>query len=236
MIEPLVLLPGMGADASIWRAVVEPLSAVYPVMVAPITQAERAEEIASELLTMLPQRFALAGHGLGSVVALDIVRRAENRVTRIALMSAYPLSEAPADAAARESRIIAASTGRLSDAIHDELGLWGLAPSPAKVKHRQTLQRVAEAMGPEVFRRQSRMMQRRRDHQSTLSNIKQPALVLCGAHDAVTPPRRHEWIGEMIPFADVRVLEDAGHVPVLETPELVLSAMVDWLGQPLVLR
>ena len=236
MIEPLVLLPDMGADASIWRAVAEPLSAVYPVMVCPVTQAERAEEIASELVMMLPQRFALLGHGLGSVVALELMRRAGNRVNRLALMSAYPLSEAPEHAAQRESRIIAASTGRLGDAVHDEIGTWGLARDEAKVHNRQILQRVAEALGPEIFRRQSRLMQRRRDHQATLATIKQPTLILCGAQDQITPPRRHEWLAEMIPGSDIRVFEDAGHVPVLETPELLLSAIADWMAQPLMLR
>ena len=153
MIEPLVLLPDMGADASIWRAVVEPLSAVHPIMFLPVTQAERAEEIASELVMMLPQRFALLGHGLGSVVALELVRRAGNRVNRLALVSAYPLSEAPEIAAQRESRIIAAATGRLGDAVHDEIGTWGLARDESKVHNRQVLHRVAEALGSGLITR-----------------------------------------------------------------------------------
>ncbi len=236
MIEPIVVLPDMGADASIWRAISEPLSATHPVMVAPMTRAERAEELASDLVTVLPQRFALAGHGLGTVVALELLRRAGNRVTRVALISAYPLAEPPETAAAREARIIAAATGRLGDAIHDEIGTWGFAPDPAKVSHRQTLQRVAEGLGPDVFRRQSRLLQRRRDQQATLAAIRQPTLVACGAHDVIAPPRRHEWLAEMIRGSDYRVFEDAGHVPVLEVPELLLSALRDWLAKPLLLR
>lgn len=236
MIEPIVLLPDMGASASLWRAVLEPLSVVYPVMFAPVTQAERAEEIASELIPLLPQRFALAGHGLGSVVALEILRRAGNRVTRVALISAYPLSEPPEVAADREARIIAAATGRLCDAVHAEIDTWGLGPGPASIRHRQLLQQVAEALGPTVFRRQSRLMQRRRDQTATLAGIRQPALVVCGAHDRATPVRRHEWLAEMIPVADLRVLEEAGHVPVLETPGLLLSTLTDWMELPLLLR
>ncbi len=236
MIEPLVLIPDMGADASIWRAVTEPLSARHPVMVAPATQAERAEEIASDLVTVLPQRFALAGQGLGSIVALEILRRAMPRVTRVALISAYPLAEPPESAAAREVRIIAAATGRLGDAVHEEIGTWGFAPDAAKVAHRQTVQRVAEALGADVFRRQSRLMQRRRDQQQVLAAISQPALVMCGAHDKATPPRRHEWMAEMIPYAELRVIEDAGHAPMLETPEIIRTALDDWLAMPLVLR
>lgn len=236
MNEPLVLLPDMGADASLWRGITEPLSAVYPVMFVPVTMAERAEEIASDLLTMLPQRFALAGHGLGSIVALEVLRRAGNRVTRVALMSAYPLAEPPDVAAEREARIIAASTGRVGDAVHSELGTWGFGPDPAKVALRSTLQQVAEALGPDVFRRQSRLMQRRRDQTQTLSGIKQPALVLCGAHDAAAPAKRHEWMAEMIPYSDLRVIEDAGHAPMIETPGVVLSAIAGWMAEPLLLR
>lgn len=236
MIEPIVLLPDMGADASIWRAVAEPLSATYPILIAPVTQAERAEEIASELVSLLPQRFALLAHGLGTVVGLELLRRAEHRVTRVALISAYPLAEPPEQAAERESRIIAAATGRLADAVHDEIGTWGLAPDPAKVSYRQILQKAALALGPDVYRRQSRLMQRRRDQQRTLTGLWQPSVLICGAHDLVTTPKRHEWMAQMIPDADFRVFEEAGHVPMLETPELLLSAITDLMARPLVLR
>ena len=95
---------------------------------------------------------------------------------------------------------------------------------------------MAHTLGPEVFVHQSRALQRRRDQQSTLRKIKQPALVLCGAHDALCPVKRHTFMAELIPHARLVVLDDAGHLPTLETPDETNDALWEWLHQPYVLR
>ena len=86
MADPLVLLPGLMSDARVFWPQIAELSAKTAVTVAPITQGERIEEIASGLLDQLPKRFALAGLGLGGAVALEILRRAPDRLTRLALI------------------------------------------------------------------------------------------------------------------------------------------------------
>ena len=95
MTEPVVLLPAMMCDARLFQAQITPLSRQRPVMVAPISGAERIDESASTLLDMLPHKFALAGHSMGGIVALELLRRAPNRVTRLALMATSPLGETP---------------------------------------------------------------------------------------------------------------------------------------------
>ena len=60
MSEPLVLIPGMMCDARLFEHQITLLANDRAVMVAPITQGERIEEIASGLLHQLPARFALA--------------------------------------------------------------------------------------------------------------------------------------------------------------------------------
>ncbi|MEO1734384.1 MAG: alpha/beta hydrolase, partial [Pseudomonadota bacterium] len=51
MTEPLVLLPGMMCDARMYASQVTSFSTERAVTVAPITQGERIEEIASNILT-----------------------------------------------------------------------------------------------------------------------------------------------------------------------------------------
>jgi len=43
-------------------------------------------------------------------------------------------------------------------------------------------------------------------------------------------------MAELIPYAQLRVLEDAGHLPSLEQPEATTAALRDWMQQPLVLQ
>lgn len=236
MNEPLVLLPGMMCDARLFGPQLADLSRDQVVTVAPITQGDRVEEIASSILPLLPQRFALAGLSMGGIVAMEILRRAPERVTRIALMDTNALAETPASAAAYEPMIIGAKSGKLDQVMRDMMRPDFLAPGPHRPEVLAAFQQMARDLGPEVFVRQVRALQRRRDQQATLRKCKCPALVLCGEHDGLTPLKRHTFMAELIPYAHLTVIPEAGHLPTLENPAATNAALRDWLRMPLVLR
>lgn len=236
MIEPLVLLPAFMCDSRMYRAQIEALSREMPVTVAPFGRGERVEEVASDLLAQLPGRFALAGSGLGGIVAMEILRRAPERVTRLALIATTPLPESPAFAAGREARIVAARSGRLAEVMREEMPAAAFAPGPGRAALLAELGRMAAELGPDAFVRQTRLMQRRKDQQAVLRRIRAPAAILCGYHDSLTPVRRHEFMAELVPYARLDVLADAGHLPTMEAPDETTALLRDWLRQPLVLR
>ncbi len=236
MKEPVVFLPGMMCDARLFGPQIAELSSDRAVTCAPISQGERIEEIASELLAVLPAKFALAGLSMGGIVAMEILRRAPERVTRLALMDTNPLPETPQVAAAREPQIIGARSGRLMEVMRDEMKPNYLAPGPQRVDVLNLVMDMAAIMGPEVFVRQSRALQRRRDQQSTLRKCKVPALVLCGEHDVLCPVKRHSFMAELIPYAALKVISNAGHLPTLENPGATTEALIEWLAQPFVLQ
>ncbi|HSG54709.1 MAG TPA: alpha/beta hydrolase [Paracoccaceae bacterium] len=223
-------------DSRLFARQIEDMSRDMAVMVAPITQGERIEEIASNLLSQLPLKCALVGHGLGGMVAMELLRRAPERITRIALMNTHAQAETPQEAAAREAQIVGARAGRLADVARGLLPGSALGPGPERARVVQRYVDMALALGPEVFVRQSRALQRRRDQQGTLRRCKVPALVLCGAHDSIAPVKRHSFIAELIPHAVFQVIESAGHLPPLEAPEEITEALRTWLRQPFVLR
>ncbi len=236
MAEPLVFLPGMMCDARLFTPQIEAFSADRAVMVAPVTHGERIEEIASDILQAAPAKFALAGLSMGGIVAMEVLRRAPDRVTRVAFLDTNPLSETPQVAAAREPQIIGVRSGRLQEVMRDEMKPNYLAPGPRRVEVLNTVMAMAMTLGPEVFVRQSRALQRRRDQQRTLRGIKVPTLVMCGAHDALCPVKRHEFMAELIPYAQLYIVPDAGHLPTLEQPEETNHVLAHWLKQPLVLQ
>ncbi|SLN15286.1 alpha/beta fold hydrolase [Ruegeria meonggei] len=232
MIEPLVLLPGLMCDARLFEPQIVSLSRSRAVTVAPVSIGERIEEIASRLLDQLPHRFALGGLSMGGVVALEIIRRAPDRVSRLCLMATDAQAETPQMAAAREELLIGAKAGRLEDVIRKIIGSDTLAPGPQRIPILNNVISMAVDMGADVFERQIRALQRRPDQQGELRHIRVPTLILCGAHDRIAPVRKHAFMADLIPAAELKVLEDAGHLPSLEAPQVVNNALHDWLSEP----
>ena len=234
--EPLVLLPGMMCDARLFAPQVDSLSRDRAVMVAPVTIGERIEEIASHVLAAAPQKFALAGLSMGGIVALECYRKAPERITRLALMDTNAMSETPERAAEREPQIVKARSGRLKEIMRDEMKPSYLAETPYKQHILDMCMSMAEALGPQVFVTQSRALQRRRDHQPTLRKIKCPTLVMCGEFDQLCPPERHQFMAEMIPYATLQIIGDAGHLPTLEQPDITNTVLREWLAMPWILQ
>lgn len=236
MSEPLVLVPGIMCDARLWATQLAVISYERPVTIAPVCAGDRIEEMASGLLSMLPSRFALCGHGMGGSIALEVMRRAPDRVIRLALLGTNPLSDTPQDAAGREPRIIAAKAGRFDTVLKNDVLPRYIGAGPQKEAAAGDLQQMALSIGAEIYARQERAMQRRRDQQSTLRKITQPTLILAGEADQVVPLKRQEFLAELIPYSKRVVLPKVGHLSPLEDPEAVTSAIYEWMRQPLVLR
>lgn len=231
MAEPLVFLPGMMCDARLFGPQIAEMSADTAVMLAPITRGDRMEETASALLDQLPKRFALAGLSMGGMVAMEILRRAPDRVTRIALIATTPLAETPVIAANREEDIVKVRAGRLDEVMRQKFTLEAFAPGPYRVEIMEMVMDMAQTLGSDVFIRQSRALQRRKDQQATLRKCQVPVLALCGAHDPVCPVKRHEAMAELAPFAELQVLEDSGHFVTLEQPGAATAALKGWMAR-----
>lgn len=206
-----------------------------PVMSMPLTEGERLEGMASEILVHAPAKFALVGHDLGAMVAIEVVRRAPERVTRLALIAGSAQAETPKDAAARDLQMIRAKAGRLEEVMREEVIPPQIAQGPHRLAVTGLMADMARALGPLVFQRQSRALQRRQDQQSTLRRIQVPTLIMCGARDALVPIKRQQFLADMIPGATLSVVDDAGHVPMLDQPEATRAALDAWLGAPLLL-
>ncbi|AGI67268.1 putative alpha/beta hydrolase [Octadecabacter antarcticus 307] len=194
MAEPLVLLPGMMCDARVWATQLTVLSYQRPVTIAPVFLGERIEEIASELLSSLPSKFALCGHGMGGAIALELVRRAPERVIRLALIGTNPLSDTPQEAADREPRIIGAKSGRFERMLEQDILPRYAGGGPLRAHSIAQMQEMAMSLGTDTYVRQERAMQRRRDQQSTLRRITQPTLILAGEDDQIVSLKRQEFL------------------------------------------
>lgn len=234
--EPLVFLPGMMCDGRLFGPQVAALSGHHPITMMPMTRGDSIEAIARQVVAAAPPRFALLGLSMGGIVAMELARLIPERITRLCLMDTNPMPETPSKKAEREPQIIRVQAGRLREVMGEEMKPNYLAPGPQRADVLRLVMEMAETLGPEVFVRQSRALQKRPDQQRTLRTLKIPTLVMCGRDDRLCPVQRHEFIAHLIPKARLEVIEEAGHLPVLEQPEVVNEILADWLAEPLVLR
>ena len=229
MTEPLVLLPGHMCDARVFLPQIAALSQRAPVFAASIAHGETIQDIARRVLGDAPPVFALAGLSMGGIVAMEIMRSAPERVARVALLDTNCRSETPQIAEIRERRIRKVESGRLAEVVKDEMKPAYLADGPRRGGVLDTVMEMALCLGPKVFARQSRALQRRSDYSETLALTRVPSIVICGSDDRLCPVSYHMELVHIIPGARLEIIEGAGHLPTLEQPEIVNDLLVEWM-------
>lgn len=225
---PLVLIPGMMCDARMWGGIDATLG--VPVIHHLPTGADSMPALAARFLTGAAPTFALAGLSLGGILAMEILRQAPARVTRLALLDTNPRAEMPEVQARRAPQIARALAGNLEGVMRDDMKPNYLAPGPRKDEILNLCMDMALSLGPETFARQSRALRDRADQQATLAAYKGPALVLMGAEDRLCPLDRHQLMHVLMPQSQLRILPAAAHLPPLERPAETAAALRDWLA------
>jgi pimeloyl-ACP methyl ester carboxylesterase len=169
---------------------------------------------------------------MGGRVALEVLRRAPDRVERLALLDTGFEAALPAETAKRGALVDQARR----EGIESIAAAWGLpmlAPArrddPALV--RQVFDMVAR-MSPEIYAAQTRALLTRPDATEVLRSVACPTLILCGRQDGWSPPERHERMAELLPQPPLlRFIDDCGHMSMMEQPDAVLAAMRAWLEE-----
>lgn len=227
--EPLLLLPGMMCDARLFAPQIDAFSHQRAVMAAPLRGARKIEALAAQILERAPQRFALLGLSMGGIAAMEIIRQAPERVTRLALLDTNPRAEVQAVALNRNRQMDLVRQGELRAVMRDEMKPNYLADGPTQGAILDLCMAMAEALGPEVFIEQSLALQSRLDQTDTLQRVNVPTLILSGEEDSLCPADRHEQMHALIPGSDLVFLPGAGHLPVLEQPQATNAALARWL-------
>ncbi|EBA13485.1 alpha/beta fold hydrolase [Roseobacter sp. CCS2] len=231
MKEPLLLLPGMMCDARLYGPQIEAFSHERPIVTAPLNDHATVEALARDILDTAPQQFALAGLSMGGIVAMEVIRQAPDRVTRLALLDTNPKAEHPTVAQNREPQMQKVRDGHLRAVMRDEMKPNYLTDGPRMGQILDLCMAMADALGPDVFINQSRALQSRPDQQDTLRSVNVPTLILCGEDDALCPIHRHTLMHELIPGSALKIIKNAGHLPTLEQPQITNEALAQWLNQ-----
>ena len=224
------MLPGLICDASIYA----PQTSAFrdSRAVDGYGVLDRLAAMAQSVLDTVSGRFDLLGHSMGGRIALEIFRKAPERVRRLALVSTgvHGLREGE-----RESREELKAIGheRGFEALVDTWLPPMIAPAH---RHDPAIAGPLKAMclraGQEVFDAQIEALLNRPEQESLLPQIDCPTLVMTGNDDHWSGPAQHEAIAAAIPDSELVIVEGAGHMIQLEAPQAVNDAIASWLAMP----
>ncbi|HEY4169786.1 MAG TPA: alpha/beta hydrolase [Reyranella sp.] len=231
MPQPLVLLPGLLNTRRLWESQIADLADVADVTVPELWHYDSIGAMADAALEQAPERFALGGFSMGGYVAFEILRRAPERVTHLALMDTQATPDTPEATARRRGFVDQTKLGRFH----------GVQPSLLpQIVHRsrladqsviQPILDMAAEVGADGFCREQTAMIARADSRPLLVEIRQPTLVLVGRQDVATPLVRAQEMAADISHSQLLVIEQSGHMTPLEKPSEVSAALRRWLTQ-----
>ncbi|HEV7693840.1 MAG TPA: alpha/beta fold hydrolase [Hyphomonadaceae bacterium] len=227
---PIVFVPGLMVTARIYEHQALELGQRHPVLFANHWSHGSMAEIARAILGAAPPRFALAGMSMGGYVALEIMRRAPERVDRLVLMSTSAKPDTPERSEDRRSQVAAAKSA-------GNMRAWAKALYPKLVhpaRHEDlplltAFIDMAEQLGVEAFARQIEAIIGRADSRPLLSEIRIPTLVIAGKDDRLITPDNSEEIAKGIPGAKLELVEHCGHMGMIERPETYTKLLTGFL-------
>ncbi|WP_345596478.1 alpha/beta fold hydrolase [Streptomyces marokkonensis] len=218
---PLVAVPGMLCDATLWSDVGFPDG--HPVH--HVTLAEPSVgELADSVMAATAGPFVLVGLSLGAIVGFEVVRRAPERVAGLCLVSTNAKAPRPEQYAAWRALDELAGDGRLDAVIERTLpGMFVRDPAPDRLTERY--RRMARSVGARAARAQLTAQATRQDAFTALRTVRCPTTVVCGTRDILCPPGFHRAIADAVPGARLHEVPDAGHLLPWERPDVLTSAL-----------
>lgn len=232
--QTLVLVPGLLCDETIWAHQQAALADRVSIQVAHHGLLDSLGAMAQRILDQAPPRFALAGHSMGGRVAMEVMRRAPERVIALALMDTGVHPVAPGNAGEREkSGRYALLEAARREGMRPMSWLWlQNMVHPSRLKDEPLVSRILDMMArktADIFEAQIQALLTRLDARPLLSGIACPTLVLCGNEDNWAPLKQHEEIAKPIPRHSLMGIPVCGHMATMERPEAVSDAMKHWL-------
>ncbi len=226
----IILLPGLLCDASMWEAQKRALEPYADVLVADFSQHDSIGGMARSALALTDGPVVAIGHSMGARAAMEMARLAPERIEKLGLIDTgiHPRREgeelkrqALVDLAFAEG-MEALADQWLPPMVHeDRVGDRALM---------EPLKAMVMRATPEQHRRQIQALLDRPDARPHLAKIACPTLVMVGRQDRWSPLSQHEEIAALIPNAELVVIEDSGHMSLVEQPEQVSEALLRWLG------
>ena len=225
----LVLLPGLLNTRRVFEPQIGALADTVDSFVPELWHHDTIAAMADAALAMAPPTFALLGFSMGGYVAFEVLRRAPERVERLALVDTQATPDSPDSTRRRRALLDQGRIGRFKGVQRT------LLPQLVHPQHidddaiTQPIFDMAQEIGADGFVREPTAIIGRADSRPLLVNIEVPTMVIVGRQDQVTPLPRSQEMAADIATAHLVIVEDCGHMSPLERPAEVNAALRRWL-------
>lgn len=191
--NPLILLVGLASDQMVWEHQIHWLRDIAEIKVISCHQ-NTPEAMVGFILEQAPRQFALAGHSMGGWLALEIMRRAPDRVTKLCLLNTTAEDDPPEKVQRRNEMIQMAKTGQYPEVARTVADAFVFNSS---VKEKILAMFLRQCKG--TFINQQFAMLAREESMSILPKIVIPTLVIYARQDKNFTLAMHERIVKQIP-------------------------------------
>ena len=234
MKTPLILLPGLMCDQTVWADQINALEGIADPSVADYGHLNSLPAMAEATLKTAPEKFALAGHSMGGRVAMEMFRQAPGRITHLCLMDTrhHPLPAGEPGEKEKAGRYALLEIARQKGTrVMGEEWVKGMV-HPDRLEDHTLIDAILDMFarkGPDIFEAQLTALINRPDAGMLMSQIDCPTLILCGREDGWSTLDWHQAMAREIPRAKLAVMDRCGHMSTMERPAEVSSALREWL-------
>jgi len=240
--QPVLLLHGYPLDHTIWRAQIASLSDICRVIApdlrghgqSPAPAGEYSMETLAADVAALLDRLGIAqaiwvGHSMGGYVALAALRTMPERVAGLVLCASHPFADPPDKAQARRDnarRALAEGTAPVVSGMLDSLFRPGtnLESIPAHQVRTIMLKTPAQGVAGVLSG-----MAARPDSVDLLRVPAPPKALIAGRDDQIVRLADLQALTAQMPHLRLIVIDDAGHLPMIEQPDATTAALRDLL-------
>jgi pimeloyl-ACP methyl ester carboxylesterase len=225
--QPTVLIPGLFCTSHMYADQIPALWQFGPVTIAEHRRHNTMLAIATDILASAPPHFSMLGLSMGGYIALEVMRLAPERITRLALLDTSARPDTPEQTKIRDEQIALARSGGYGKIVYAALPMLLYRPDNADL--RESIVKMAQDTGADAFVKQQQAIIGRADSRPHLAAIRCPTLVLVGAQDKLIPPDRSQEIAAGIAGARYVTVPECGHISTMEQPAATTEALVSWM-------
>jgi 3-oxoadipate enol-lactonase len=236
----LFLFHSLLSDRASFDAVVPKLSQSFRVIVPELPGFGGSHAVSGDLADVADRiaeavkdaaggdEVAVLGNGYGGFVALQMAIRHPKIAAKLILADC---GAAFSESGREAFRTMAAASKAKGLSVITDVAMRRLFAPEFQEKHPDLMRDRREAFlrtDPEVFRAACAALSEL-DLRPELAKVKVPVLVLVGEHDEATPPPMSRELAAGLPQARLKIIPGCAHVPQLQSPEVFLDAIGDFL-------